>query len=245
MAIFSLAEVKAKIDKLLEINKSGQKIVKIKKINLKNVTFILNPRATAIPYHQAIVDEELKQFNKQKTNSQELFFSREDQIDELKDMLYPGKDYDKILEKISPYISEDDNGALIYASMICKKENEKQEARDLINKLREAYKKRGLTLYNWLRCRDVFSQDIFPFLEFVKRKLGKEARSNFTPFWESLIKFHPHRIFVASKMFEEGLMDDILKRALLYKIKKICVYARKTRIGFARKIIKKLLGRSK
>ena len=241
MAIFSLGEINAKIKNLLELNQAGQKIVKIRKISLKNVTVVLNPRTAAIPYNQAIIKDELARFDKQKADNQKLFFVREDQLDELQDMLYPGKNYDAVLKKIKPFVSDDDYGALTYSAMICKKENAGIEARQLILKLKEAYDKRGLTLYNWLRCGDVFPQDIFPYLTYIIRQQNVNTISVFTLFWENLIKFHHCRIFVHSWMIEEELLDDILKRAVILKIKKIYVYARKGRIPFAEKIIKKAL----
>ncbi|MBU0459650.1 MAG: hypothetical protein KJ771_02475 [Nanoarchaeota archaeon] len=233
MADFSLASIKTKVDKIRAsiVDKKGS----INKKNIyKNCTFIQNEFVNVYPYI-----EELKDIEKEKFLKENFYFTREDLVEEIGDLAFPKQEYEEIMKKLKPFISEQDLGALLYASKSCKIEDEGKKGKKGKIFTYNPFGEREKTLYNWLRSGEVFEKDLFPILNSLKKV--DQSTELFLSIWDNYIKSHPFRVFVSKNMDEEELKDNILKRLILHGKKKIYVHSRGKTIFFSNKIINILI----
>lgn len=230
VADFSLAQFKTKVGSVLGsiVDKKGSSN---QKLIFKNCTFVLNPYAKVYPYQRELIDLE-----KEKFLEENYYFTREDLVEDIAELAYPAKEYEEILQRLKPFISEKDMGILLYASKVCKQENAKQRIKEDTKHI--SFCLREKTLYNWIRSGEVFEKDIFPMLNALeKEETGKQL---FLNWWNNLIDFHPFRIFVSINMEDTDLKEEILKRILLYDQNKIYVHTRGARIKLCEKVIRQL-----
>lgn len=159
------------------------------------------------------------------------FFSRDDNYEDVLNMIFPPKNYERIIDKISPYISEKDKGHLLAAASLCVKENKGMDTEEDIKKLIEAkhFTKRARTIYNWLRSEDVFPQDIYPIIA-TRGGMNISAEDFrdkiFPKFWDEMISKHLWRIFVPRGSTRESLIAEITERIYLHKRESVYVYSR-------------------
>ncbi len=216
----------------------------------------INEKTQAVPF-----TESLKEIEKEGYDAGEYFFSRRDNIPFIAETRITPEEYDKIIEEVKPYIPSRDVGALRYAALICNLEDEGRQEKEL-EKIRcllyhyysregtESFKDyvgshRGATIYNWLRCGAIFLEDVIPHVKLCMNltkgdmKLFNEI---FLPFWESLIEFHPTRIFVSRTMQADELYTEMYERLIYREKTDIQIYTRTPRLSaLARKTIKRFI----
>ncbi len=228
---FSLAQFKTKVGSIIGsiVDKKGSNN---QKLIFKNCTFVLNPYAKVYPYQKELIELE-----KEKFLIENYYFTREDLIEDIAELAYPPKGFEEIMQRLKHFIPEKDLGTLLYASKVCKNENDGKTITD--DPKRSTFCSREKTLYNWIRSGEVFEKDIFPMLNALeKEEMGGQL---FLNWWNNFIEFHPFRIFVSINMETADLKEEVLKRILLYKQKKVYVHARGSRIKFSDKVIQQLV----
>jgi hypothetical protein len=236
MAVFSPSanlvnfDIKTKIESFLKLNTTISK-----NTNIENLWMSLPNAGKFIPYTENLSEQEKKLWGKD-----EAYFLREDLVEPTMRILYPEGKYKKIIDALKSFIPQKDTASLLFAADICLKENKKSEFDGELarRKLSEANPRRGSILYNWLRSEEVIPFDLLPFIELKDNFQDKTLfNSLFTGIWEQFLTCHPLRIFVSVEMNEEKLLDEILKRAIFKKSKKIIIYSR----GLRNKIVNNLL----
>jgi len=252
-SIFEKLIDKLDIDSRIEVNRdeTGNRKIYLKGFKVKgsnnNVSLgvTINENATGVPYSPKISKELIDAYRKDG-----YIFSRYDIMKPIAEESLGLGDYQDIIDRMQPYLLPQRPkhfGALKYAATTCKLEDEgvaKKEIEERKKHLTMFFVgiQTGTTFYNWIRCKDsVFEADIFPYLELLETIFPqKEAsrREKFFPFWDSMLQFHPTRIFVHSYMNKEELTGSIYTRAWDNQADPIMVYARAGRVKFVKSYIK-------
>lgn len=211
-----------------------------------NNNFIL-PNVTLLPHVGSLLPIEKDMYQKENA-----FFVKDVNILDISQSTILTS-YESIISKMNEPLKKfrlRDLGALRYAAIICKWEDEhatEKELEPMRKHLSDIYSGsiRGHTIYNWLRCGEVFNQEVFPKIDFCKNITNNDAdfeKSFFELFWDARLVFHPTKIFVGRYMADFELRWEIRRRFDEDEtINEIKVYARRKKIIYADKTIKSLL----
>ena len=243
----NLIGIKAKIGEITGISydKRGNIIINAKGNRGKDInvplTFNINIVSDVIPYMQ-----KLSKLEKEKYKKDNFHFTRSDLIPFIAESRLPNEKYEGVLTILKPHLIKNrpfDFGALRAAATICKLEDEGTNEIE-VNKLRQklllGHKcKWDHVLYNWLRCGEIFEQEIIPHMNFCLTITDntKDFEKLFFPFWEQRLSFHPTKIFVPMYMPENKLFFGLSTRLVDNKEKEIKVYSRSSRNKLANKVI--------
>jgi len=205
------------IDKLnIEIS-IGNKIVVINRTNFNTLQF---DRET-----QAHIDELLRR---------DFGFGRLDLAPLQSEIAYQALTHEEIIKTLKQFLSEPDLGALACAAAIVRMEDEKKDAaRVLTVRLAQAYGSRGKKIYNMLRSRifegtNIFQSIVCPFLDLVKKTYPDDpwkVRGIFGGFFEDILKYYPHGVWIAPKMDYKKVLLAVMGRVKDAKVP-VSIYAR-------------------
>ncbi len=241
--LLASAKIDGKIDAKYDnkgnitINNSGEGTIVVNHIHI-------NSKTSALPYYPELFSIEKKPYEKK-----EAYFVREDLLPPIgltRDL--PDK-YCRIISRLRPYLDEKDIAALKFAAVICKDEDAGTKEEFLKNLRQQSSGKapiqsrRTIMIYNWVRCGEVFDSDIFTRLEELKQVTNDEKvhKQLFCEYWNSMLVYHPTRIFVRMWMSEDELSGEVYERLVMKEQDKVYVYARGTRISFAKEVIKDIV----
>lgn len=238
-------DVKAEEIRGVSLDKKGNVIINVKvsgkKDSIVTVSFPINLGTSAIPYLKG-----LSKVAKEKYLKENYFYTRADLLQPIAESQVTPKKYDDILSRLKPQLIKPrpkDIGCLRYAAIICNREDSGATEKELETYRGELYhvhhSTRGYTLYNWMRCGEVFEQEIFPFLNLCVTMSDKrdDFEKLFLPFWDGRINFHPNKIFVSRNMSTLDLQFNIKLRLIDNKQEEVRIYTRSSRIEFAKKAI--------
>jgi hypothetical protein len=250
-AIKNLIDIASKIKgkKISDVksDKNGNINVTIKVEGKKDsnvvVTVPVNLYTNAIPY-----TKELANLAKENYNKENFYYTRSDILPSIAENQIPAGEYDKIIEKIRPYLKKSrlyDLIALHHAATICRLEDSNAPEEEVATYRSLLKTSRNYTLYNWLRCGDVFNEEILPQMNVCLTITGRDDISNFEklflPFWDNRLSFHPTKVFVSHWKSKRELFLDIKTRLLDNQVNEIKIYTRKSRNKFAENIIKNFI----
>jgi len=223
-------------------NKNGQVEVK----TIQNI--IILPDTSLMPHINS-----LAKLEKDMYENKEAYFVKNTNIVDVAQSRQ-ATSYEGIIDKMRGHLQKfrpKDLGALRYAAMICHwedtgtTEKEIEPMRKHLSAIYPIGSIRGHTIYNWLRCGEVFDQEVFPKLDLCLAITDNDIdfeKSFFELFWDSRLAFHPSKIFVGRSMFETELRWEIRRRFDEdTTVKEINVYARRKKITLADTSIKGLL----
>ncbi|MFH1505884.1 MAG: hypothetical protein ABIE94_02750 [archaeon] len=237
-----LAEIKniigVKVDK-----KKGNLIVTGEHAKVTIPILVINKNADATHYFNKLFPYQKIEYEAGK------HFVRSDLIKNIGETQLIESKYEKIIKELDKHLPKTDIAAIRYAATMCRLEDTgmtEKEKENMMSQLGGFFKsKRGSTLYNWLRCDEVFEEEIIPQLKFCKSvSSGKEKTFHklFDPYWESMLQFHPNKIFVSRTMDNKELAGEIYLRLIIHEREEIFVYTRRSRNEFAYEVIKDFLG---
>ncbi len=221
----------------ITINNSGEGTIVVNHI-------FINEKTRALPYYPELFSIEKKPYERK-----EAYFVREDLLPPIGLTRDIPKRYLRIIVGLEQYLDEKDIAALKFAAVICKDEDAGTKEEFLKNLRQQSLGKapiqsrRTITIYNWVRCGEIFDNDIFPQLEELRQitKDKKAQKQLFCGYWNSMLAYHPTRIFVRMWMPEEELSGEIYERLVMREQDEVYVYARGTRIPFAKDVIKDIV----
>lgn len=219
------------------------------------VNIQINDKTQVLPFL-----EELKKVEYEGFNNGEYVFSRADNVPYIAETRITPRDYERIIQEISPYIPSKDLGAIRYAALVCKQEDELLSEKQL-QKLRsvlvdyyapregdeskeKSSRSRGYIIYNWVRCGEVFTEDVIPHINLclgLTKEKGVVFDKIFLPYWIGLLEFHPKRIFVSRTMYKEELYDELYKRLVYKGEPEVFVYSRKNKNKLANRAVKRFI----
>jgi len=248
--IENLLGIKSKIDEVTgyKYDKKGNLIVNVKskgKDSPVNITFNINIGSSVIPYMN-----KLSKLIEEKYQKENFHYIRNDLIPFIAESRLGNSPYEYILSVIKPHLIKSrpaDFGALRAAATICKLEDEGTSELELNNirgRLSLCQKcKWSNTLYNWLRCGEVFEQEIFPYMNFCLTVTDKseDFEKLFFPFWDQRLAFHPTKIFISIMMTADDLWFNLEIRLIENKEKEVKVYSRASRNKLAEGVIDNFL----
>ena len=190
--------------------------------------------------------KELSTLINEKYAKEKFYFTRNDLLPFIAESRVPTERYERTLSIIKPHlikIRPTEFGALRSAATICKLEDEgtsETELSAIRGKLSSCKICRwSNTFYNWLRCGEVFEQEIFPFMHFciAVTDNSEEFSKLFLPFWYQRLAFHPTKVFVAKTMDVTELKFNLSIRLVDNKESEVKVYSRQSRNQIAKKAI--------
>src|SRR3989344_6664163 len=101
MAIFSGVDINIKLKKIADKLISFGEKSEVK--NYENFSIVLNPNSKVVPYVKEISD-----LQKEKFMAGESYFSRVDLVEEVAKIIYPSKDYARIINKLKWILKDED-----------------------------------------------------------------------------------------------------------------------------------------
>jgi hypothetical protein len=137
----------------------------------------------------------------------------------------------EVMRTYNHVLSKKDLAAVLDAYRVCSKEDSGQkDASQAKDNLVKSYDARGRTIYNFVRSR-LFETEIKERLEVIKRENNDPllAVISFSKYFDSLIEFHPTKIYVALGWDVNDLLSEVSKRYQILKQgddKEIWIYSR-------------------